>query len=419
MEATVFQNANAMPAPTWHRLHASSTEISIPAGLEEAQDVSIAATEGAFGEPGAFENALAVAQAAYSAEHTEPYLTTARIDEGKTEDAVYGGTALSRYQAASDAVESSGSLAEAFETGIGGEAFAYMREVADEPIVISAAAGKTVQASIDLAGVDGSINVAAIDVVAGAGSDITLVVNVESPEEGAGFVGTSIRAFADADASIHIVRTQTLDDGWTDLDDMGLFTAADAKIDVRQTILGATETYTGVAGDIRGNRSRIDINARYLGHGQQKHDINYTLRHHGQKTQCNIAANGVLAGESQKTLRGTIDLVRGCKGAEGQEIETVLLVDEKVRNKTVPVILCNEDDVAGNHGATIGHVRPEQMFYLASRGLSQEAAEQMFVRAMLEQAAIDAPDATSRDGVLRLGGKLVDDFDASFMEEEA
>ena len=234
-----------------------------------------------------------------------------------------------------------------------------------------------------------------------------------------GVVGTSVRAFADSDASVRIVRTQTLDDGWIDLDDMGLFTWDDAKIDVRQTILGASNTFTGIGGDIRGNRSRMGIEARYLGHGEQVHDINYTLRDNGVKTQCNINSNGVLAGKSKKTLRGTIDFVRGCKGAEGTEHETVLLVDDDVENKSVPVILCNEDDVAGNHGAAIGHVRPEQMFYLASRGLSQEAAEQMFVRAMLEQAAIDAPDQASREGVLRLATTLVDGFDADFLEEEA
>ena len=110
-------------------------------------------------------------------------------------------------------------------------------------------------------------------------------------------------------------------------------------------------------------------------------------------------------------------LIRGCKGASGQENETVLLVDEGVENKTVPVILCNEDDVAGNHGATIGHVRPEQMFYLASRGLTQEAAERMFVSAMLEQAALDAPDAASRAGVERLAARIGIPLPASDTEE--
>ena len=395
MEAIVFDKANAMPAPTWHRMKTSSTTIEIPAGLDEAYAVSVSATDGAFGEPDAFEAAIAQAQIAWEETHTEPYLTTARVDEAKNDDdGLYGGTALSRYQAASDAV-------------------------GDEPVVITASAGKSVQATLDVTGVDGAMNFAAVDVVAGAGSDVTLILNVDSPDGGTGVVGTSVRAFADSDASIRIVRTQTLDDGWIDLDDMGLFTWDDAKIDVRQTILGASNTFTGIGGDIRGNRSRMGIEARYLGHGEQVHDINYTLRHNGVKAQCNINSNGVLAGKSKKTLRGTIDFVRGCKGAEGTEHETVLLVDDDVENKSVPVILCNEDDVAGNHGAAIGHVRPEQMFYLASRGLSQEAAEQMFVRAMLEQAAIDAPDQASREGVLRLATMLVDGFDADFLEEEA
>ena len=79
----------------------------------------------------------------------------------------------------------------------------------------------------------------------------------------------------------------------------------------------------------------------------------------------------MLTGTSKKVYRGTIDLVHGCKGATGAERETVLLANKGVDNKTVPVILCDEDDVAGNHGATIGHVRDEQLFYLACRALTK------------------------------------------------
>ena len=98
--------------------------------------------------------------------------------------------------------------------------------------------------------------------------------------------------------------------------------------------------------------------------------------------------------ECTKILRGTIDLVRGCKGAEGTETESVILADERVKNKSIPIILCDEDDVAGNHGATIGHVRPEQLNYLMSRGISQEAAERLFATATLEDAAITTKTPT-------------------------
>ena len=150
----------------------------------------------------------------------------------------------------------------------------------------------------------------------------------------------------------------------------------------------------------------------------QKRDFNYLLRHHGPRTKCELRANGVLMDECSKTLRGTIDLIRGCKGAEGSESETVLLIDEGVRNKTVPVILCNEDDVAGNHVATIGHIDEKQLFYLASRCLSQEEAEAMFASAIVEQAALDAGSSEIRESVIRLGERLAPGFDEIFEEEE-
>lgn len=171
---------------------------------------------------------------------------------------------------------------------------------------------------------------------------------------------------------------------------------------VRHTVLGAGRAYTGLDADLRGDDARLDIDTRYLGHASQQRDFNYVAHQRGRRTVCNLDANGVLAGESEKTLRGTIELVHGCKGSVGSEQETVLLADERVANRTVPVILCDEDDVAGNHGATIGHVRPEQLFYLASRGISPEDAERLFITASFEEAAINAPDQRTRLSVTRL-----------------
>ena len=126
----------------------------------------------------------------------------------------------------------------------------------------------------------------------------------------------------------------------------------------------------------------------------------------------------MLAGTSSKVLRGTIDLVHGCKGSEGTERETVLIASEGVDNKTVPTILCDEDDVAGNHGATIGHVRPDQLFYMMSRGISPEAAEALFLTAKLEDAALTAPTKNARAAVARLAERIASDFDIDETDEE-
>jgi hypothetical protein len=57
--------------------------------------------------------------------------------------------------------------------------------------------------------------------------------------------------------------------------------------------------------------------------------------------------SGVLDGHAEKALRATIDLRHGCKGSHGRETESVILAGDDVVNKTLPVILCDEDDVAG------------------------------------------------------------------------
>ena len=426
-QAVVFERASAMPAPTWHFLKMNDTSIEVPENLTIDPHASISTPYSARGAEDEFENALADAQEAWENDHPE------LSDEERAEleayraaeaDATYGGTAQSAYQMGADAIEESRSLSVAFEHGVGEEAAAYLRYAAGKRIVIKADAGKTVDAQVVVEAAAETLSVAAIDVVADADSTVNLSIVVDSPEGAApsdkvaisGITGSTVRVFADDRSTVKIARVQTLDENFADIDDMGLFASDDARIEVSQTILGAQSANTGLATDLRGAGARLEIDTHYLGRNTQKRDFNYSVRHHGQKTESDLKANGVLADSCEKTLRGTIDLIRGAKGAQGSENETVLLVDEGVRNKTVPVILCNEDDVAGNHGATIGHIRSEQLFYLASRGLSQQVAERMFSMAIIEQAAIDAVDDDARASVIRFGERVEPGFAALFDE---
>jgi Fe-S cluster assembly scaffold protein SufB len=142
-----------------------------------------------------------------------------------------------------------------------------------------------------------------------------------------------------------------------------------------------------------------------------------------------MSESGVLDGKAKKALRATIDLVHGSSGSEGSELESVLVLSDDVTNKTMPVILCDEDDVAGNHGATIGSVGPEQIQYLRDRGLTQEEAEALYVRALFDEALIAAPTPQVRAAVLAraeavLGAQIASDLvysrtGTSLLDEEA
>ena len=232
------------------------------------------------------------------------------------------------------------------------------------------------------------------------------------------------RIVVEAGAKLHLIEMLGVNEGQQHLESVGLEVHQDAAVDVKQYALGGSTIGLGLTANLVGARARLDLNNRYHATHEETLDINHLVRMRGTSTRAQLTESGVLNEAAKKTLRATIDLVRGAKDAQGNEIETVMILGDDVVNKTMPVILCDEDNVAGNHGATIGSVSPEQLDYLAARGLSRQAAEQLFVRALFEDAIINAPEEIShRVAVERceaeLGAEIAHDYDEAAASNDA
>ena len=100
-----------------------------------------------------------------------------------------------------------------------------------------------------------------------------------------------------------------------------------------------------------------------------------------------------------KLFRGTIDLLPEAapRAPRASEQENVLLLGDGVVNQTIPLILCGEEDVEGNHGATIGRLDEKMLFYLASRGIPEEAARNLLARARIEAVVDLLPEALAEE----------------------
>ena len=278
-----------------------------------------------------------------------------------------------------------------------------VREGAEATVVIAAFAGKA----------DGS---------APAGSDANDDASASSDALPTSAALT--RIVVEAGAKLHLIEMLGVNEGQQHLESVGLEIHQDAAVDVKQYALGGSTIGLGLTANLVGARARLDLNNRYHATHEETLDINHLVRMRGTSTRAQLTESGVLNEAAKKTLRATIDLVRGAKDAQGNEIETVMILGDDVVNKTMPVILCDEDDVAGNHGATIGSVSPEQLDYLAARGLSRQAAEQLFIRALFEDAIINAPEEIShRVAVERceaeLGAEIAHDYDEAAASDDA
>lgn len=330
-------------------------------------------------------------------------------------------------------------LFERIECGMGQEVTDYVESQAfksdfynvpartkrEEPIIVAVSAAQNQCANTGIIVREGAEATVVIAAFAGDGSDgDDAPAGIDANDDALPTSAALTRIVVEAGAKLHLIEMLGVNEGQQHLESVGLEIHQNAAVDVKQYALGGSTIGLGLTANLVGARARLDLNNRYHATHEETLDINHLVRMCGTSTRAQLTESGVLNEAAKKTLRATIDLVRGAKDAQGNEIETVMILGDDVVNKTMPVILCDEDDVAGNHGATIGSVSPEQLDYLAARGLSRQAAEQLFIRALFEDAIINAPEEIShRVAVERceaeLGAEIAHDYDEAAASNDA
>ena len=386
-----IKSANVPPAQTWNRLRANSLALTVPK-TPDAGTVYLPL-------PRLFERI----ECGMGPEVTD-YI------DSQVFEATYHEVPAHTTRKEPIVISVSAAANECTNTGI------MVHEGAEATIVVVARAGeKNTEPAADNTGA--KVNAKA-DVAAGTKADTETKIDTDAPGT-ADALATSaalVRIVAEKHARIHLVEMLGVDDDQQHLESVGIEAHEDAVCDVRQYALGGGAVGMGLAVNLVGNRARLDLNNRYHACHEELLDINHVARMRGCATRAEIAESGILNDSARKTLRATIDLIRGSKDAKGNEAETVQILGDGVVNKTMPVILCDEDNVAGNHGATIGSVSPEQIEYLQARGLSHHEAELLFVRALFEDAIIHAPETLSHAVAVEraekvLGADVAHDFD--------
>ena len=129
-------------------------------------------------------------------------------------------------------------------------------------------------------------------------------------------------------------------------------------------------------------------------------DINYIVDINGQESKVDIDVQGALKDESKKHFKGTIDFKKGCKKAKGNENEFCILLSDKAKSLALPMLLCTEDDVEGNHSTASGKVDNKDLFYIMSRGISYKDAIKLLVKAKFNQIIQTIKDEQLKQEIL-------------------
>ena len=178
-----------------------------------------------------------------------------------------------------------------------------------------------------------------------------------------------------------------------------------AELELVQIYLNTADAVSGAEIRMNGRKAVFTSHIGYSLANDDALDLNLNIVQNGKKTESDTTVRGVLRGHAKKIFRGTIDFRNGASGAAGTEQENVLLLDETVVNKTVPVILCAEEDVAGSHGATIGQIDPKQVFYMQARGIPEAQIYEYLAQSQLGSIVRQIGDAETEAAVNRLLGR--------------
>lgn len=211
------------------------------------------------------------------------------------------------------------------------------------------------------------------------------------------FVRTEV--FAEENASVHIAKVQMLEDQANQLDDTAFICKDNAKVTFTQIELGGQHVDSGLHTSLEGYKSTFVSNVAYICQNEQNLNMNHIVNHWGKKTECVMKVNGTVKNNAIKSYCGTIDFKKGCSGSKGNEMEETLLLSPTAINKSLPVILCDEEDVEGEHGSTIGRISQDILFYMQTRGITKEEAEALITRAKVQAVSDLIPSDDVKDKI--------------------
>ncbi len=140
-----------------------------------------------------------------------------------------------------------------------------------------------------------------------------------------------------------------------------------------------------------GERAKAEIlSVAFAGKGQHQ-DAGGKIMHLAPNTTSRITSKSVSKGGGRTTYRGLIHVAEGCRNVKSHVACDALILDENSASDTVPYMEINEKNVTIEHEATVGKIGEEQLFYLMSRGLSEDSAKTMIVSGFMEPFTKELP----------------------------
>ena len=217
-----------------------------------------------------------------------------------------------------------------------------------------------------------------------------------------------IRTIADENAKLNVTIVNLLNEESDNFEAIENKLEKNSKVNYTIIDIGGKTSVSNYYSNVIGENADNDLKSIYLGIGEQRKDINYIAELRGTKTNIDIDVQGALKDSAKKNFKGTIDFKKGSKKAKGNENEYCMLLSGKAKSIELPMLLCTEEDVEGNHSTASGKVDEKQLFYIMTRGISYKEAVKLIVKSKFNKIIERISDEDLKEEVLSEIDKRLD-----------
>lgn len=247
-----------------------------------------------------------------------------------------------------------------------------------------------------------------IEIIAKENTESTIIIKYTSNEDIEGFHNGIIRVNAKQNSNLNIILVNLLNTKSNNFIAIENSFEANAKVNYTIIDFGGKNSITNYYSNLIGENSDNQLNTIYLGKENQLFDLNYIGELRGRKSNIDIEVQGALKDIAKKHFKGTIDFKKGCKKATGNENEACMLLSDKAKSLALPMLLCSEEEVEGNHSSSAGKIGEKELFYIMSRGFGLKEAMKLMVRARFNKILENIENQDLKEEILQEIDKRLD-----------
>lgn len=229
----------------------------------------------------------------------------------------------------------------------------------------------------------------------------TIIIRFTSKEEKEYYHNGQIKIIAEKNAKLNIVLVNLLNNKTNHFLAIENIIKENAEIKYVTAEFGGKNTIINYYTCLKETGANNEINTIYLGGQDQIIDLNYIVEAYGEKTNIDMDLKGAISGNCKKHFKGTIDFKKGCKKSKGNENEYCTILSDKAKSIALPMLLCTEEDVEGNHSTAAGKIDSKKLFYLMTRGLSKADSERLIVKAQFNSVLEKIENEEIRNEILK------------------